>query len=579
MTQTGKRANNTDLTTARWEPGERESFLAQQCAIRTTAGAATGSNGAVTVAYGAYAARAGLEALKQGGNAIDAALTTALTQVALTAGAPISYFGIMSLVYLDASSGRVHTMNAEWNTLAGETDPLTIPGGLAFGSDESVLGTGAPSGRTALVGGFMKGVESAHSRFGRLPFPALFQPAIEIAETGAPVNRSLAWCYELRRDDLARLPETRAALLKPDGSGYTEGETLLQPKLAETLRRVAVDGADYMYGGPWGERLVAAVRADGGLMSLEDLKAYDVIWSDALIADIGDGYALATAPWPNGGGVAMIEAQNLADVSGLASGPHWTESSASLRTALDISQLLALVYLPQQTVEAVFPGMDFSPANRITRAHAEQLWAKIKDGNPLANWKRTSPMHSDDVVAVDADGNIAAITQSINCVLWGRTAINVDGISIGDPASFQQAMVAATGPGHRLPAPTETGILLKDGTPVLGFASMGAGLHQRTFQGLLNYRSFGMTVEQAINTPDFFLPAVDPTTGASTVTVPKGRFDAEVLDGTGLEWNEVSSEESRLGGEGYWVAIERDPATGVLSAGSHNRNNSAAVAY
>jgi gamma-glutamyltranspeptidase/glutathione hydrolase len=567
-----------DLTSASWEPGERERYLAEQCQVRTTAGAASGKGGAVTVAYSAYAARAGLEALKQGGSAIDAALTTALTQVALKAGAPISYFGIMSLVYLDAKTGQVHTMNAEWNTVKGETDPLGIPGSVAFGSQEAVSGT-ETSGRTALVGGFMKGVEAAHQRFGKLPFSALFQPSIEVAEKGAPVDRSMAWCYEMRTADLARLPETREALLKPDGTGYVEGETLLQPKLAETLRRIAEDGADHMYGGPWGERLVAAVQTEGGHLTLEDLRDYEVIWSDALVADIGDGWSIATNPWPNAGGVALIEAQNLARVAGLDKGPHWAASSEVLRKALDITSLVALSYLPAETAAALFPGVDMSPEARITREHAELLWERIKDGNPLANWKRTAPMHSDDVVAIDADGNIAAITHSINCVLWGKTAINVDGISIGDPASFQQAQVAAVPPGGRLPAPTETGILLKDGTPVLGFASMGAGLHQRTFQGLLNYTAFGQSVEEAVNTADFYLPSTDVATMQSTVVVPAGRFDHEVLDGTGLEWTEVDGDDARLGGEGLWVAIERDPGTGVISAASHNRNNSAAVAF
>jgi len=567
-----------DLTSASWEPGERERYLAEQCQVRTTAGAASGKNGAVTVAYSAYAARSGLEALKQGGNAIDAALTTALAQVALKAGAPISYFGILSLVYLDAKTGRIHTMNAEWNTVEGETDPLGIPGSVAFGSAEAVSGT-ATSGRTCLVGGFMKGVEAAHQRFGRLPFATLFQPSIEIAEKGAPVDHSLAWCYELRTKDLARLPETREALLKPDGTGYVEGETLLQPKLAETLRRVAEDGAGYMYGGPWGKRLVDAVQAEGGHLTLDDLEAYDVIWDDALVADLGDGWSIATNPWPNGGGVALIEAQNLARVAGLDKGPHWTTSADTLRKALDITSLVALSYLPAETAAAVFPGIDLSPENRVTREHAEALWERIKDGNPLANWKRTTPMHSDDVVAIDSEGNIAAITHSINCVLWGKTAINVDGISIGDPASFQQSQVAAVAPGGRLPAPTETGILLKDGRPVLGFASMGAGLHQRTFQGLLNYTSFGQSVEEAVNTPDFYLPATDVATMQQAVVVPAGRFDPAVLDGTGLQWTEVDGDDARLGGEGLWVAIDRDPESGVLTAASHNRNNSAAVAF
>jgi gamma-glutamyltranspeptidase / glutathione hydrolase len=189
------------------------------------------------------------------------------------------------------------------------------------------------------------------------------------------------------------------------------------------------------------------------------------------------------------------------------------------------------------------------------------------------------PQHSDDVVAIDHAGNIAAITHSINCVIWGKTAIVVDGVSIGDPASYQQAFIAKVKPGDRLPAPTETGILFKDGQPVLGFASMGAGLHQRTFQCLLNVTRFGMTVDEAINTPDFFLPATDLKTYVSTVHVPQGRFPKSVLDEMGYAYEEVEGKKRRFGGEGLWVAISRNPQTGELRAGSPNRNNSAAVAF
>ncbi len=219
-----------------WTEAEQARYLGPlQANVRSTAGSATGTRGAVTVAYNAYAARAGLDVLQRGGNAMDAALTTAITQVATTAGAPVSYFGIMSLVYYDAKSGRIATMWAGWRTLRGETSPLTIPGAVTLNSDGEALGT-VPHGRTALVGGFMKGVESAHRRFGRLPFRTLFAPAIRVADQGMPVHATLAHQFELRAKDLARLPATRAALLKPDGSPWQVGDTLRQPALAATLR-------------------------------------------------------------------------------------------------------------------------------------------------------------------------------------------------------------------------------------------------------------------------------------------------------------------------------------------------------
>ena len=570
--------SSINLTPARWAPGEGEKSMNEQLTMRPSAGSASGKQGAVAVAYNAWAARAGLEALRQGGTAVDAAMTAAMAQVALTAGSPISYFGILSLVYYEAKTGKVHTMNAEWNTVLAEADPRSIPGGINFGSEAALRGT-AVSGRTALVGGFMRGVEAAHKKFGKLPFASLFGPAIEVADKGMPVTKMLEGQFEFRKDDLARLPETRETFLKPDGSIHKAGEIFRQPRLAETLRQIAKNGANYMYDGPWAKKAIAAIQSDGGKMTLEDLRRYQPIWSDPLIGALDGGYAIYTSPWPNAGGVGMIEAQNLAAVSGLATGPHWTKSPESLVKAVEISQQLFITYLPEAARNALYPGIDLSPASRVTRETAAKIWARMELGAKVANFQRTAPKHSDDVVAIDAEGNIAAITQSINCVFWGRTAIVIDGISVGDPASFQQAQIAEVKPGDRLPAPTETGILFKDGKPVIGFASMGAGLHQRTFQCLLNVMRYGMSVDQALDTPDFYLPETDPKTGQLTLTVPQGVFDKAVLDGTGLVWREVPADEARLGGQGEWVAISRDPASGTLRAASPNRVNGDAVAF
>lgn len=564
------------LDPRKWPLEDYQRFLHAQHVVRDQAGYAEGSNGAVTVAYGAVAARAGIEALKSGGNAVDAALTAAMMQIAVTAGGPVSYFGIQSLVYYDAKTRKVHCMNAEWNTVLGEGDPQSIPGGFELGSFQGLRGKGPVSGRTALVGGFLKGVEAAHQRFGKLPFASIFEPSIYAAETGIPITSVLSDFLELRHEDLARLPATSSALQKADGSRYVEGDTLKQPALAETLRAVAKSGVDYIYKGAWAEKLIAAVQADGGKMTLEDLARYEVIWSEPLVGQIGE-YELHTAPPPNGGGVAMIEAQLLARASGIAAEPHWADSGATLRKAVQIAQMVFLDFLPDEMREQIYPGIDFSTEKRGTAAHAEELWQRMSDGALPFQFK--GPKHSDDVVVIDGEGNFAAITHSANTVLWGKTAINIDGISIPDPASFQQAMVARTPPGGRMPAPTETGILFKDGEPILGFASMGSGLHHRTMQALLNLTVYGKTLEEAVNTPDFFGCATDPATGMLTVQVPKGRFPLEVLEATGLPFTEIDTEGARFGSEGIWIGITRDPKTGFLKAVSHNRNNSAALAF
>ena len=567
--------DDADLRPAQWRQ-DYDRYLEAQSEYRRDAGVATGENGAVSVAYNALAARAGLEALKQGGNAMDALLTSALAQVALTAGAPISYFGIMSLVYYDASTDTVYTLNAEWNTVLAETNPMSIPGGVDLSDPERGMLGRDPSGRTALVGGFMKGVGAAHERFGELPFEQLFQPAIAVAEEGFAISERMASYWTLRAEDLARLPETRATLLN-DGSAYAAGDTFRQPALAETLRAVSTEGVDYMYTGPWAERLVAAVQADGGRMTLEDLAAYEVIWGEPLQADLGNGYRVYTNPPPNNGGASLILAQHLATASGLTADGHWSESGTALKKALDITQLYALDFLPDAMVGQMYPGVDLSTGGMLDPANAAKLWPLVEGGRIPTPFSPRPPQHSDDVVAIDRHGNIAAMTQSINCVLWGKTAIVTGGITIGDPASFQQMQIARAGPGNRLESPTETGILFRDGKAVLGFASMGSGLHQRTFQALQNVIHFGMTVDEAIDAPDFFMPSFTPN--GVKVAVPKGRFPTHVLDETGYDTIEFDTEGARFGGEGVWIAISRDPETGELRAASHNRSNSAAVAF
>ena len=103
------------------------------------------------------------EALQRGGTAADAALATALAQIVLKGGATISYAGILTVVYYDAASKKVYSLNAGYNTLLEEKYPTSVP-------------RDKPSGRTALVPGFFAGVQAAHGRFGKLPFASLLEP-------------------------------------------------------------------------------------------------------------------------------------------------------------------------------------------------------------------------------------------------------------------------------------------------------------------------------------------------------------------------------------------------------------------
>ncbi|WP_162339622.1 gamma-glutamyltransferase [Cyclobacterium salsum] len=504
-------------------------------------------------------------------------MTTALMQIALNAGARVSYFGVMEFVYFEAETGTVHTMDADWNTVMGELDPLSIPGGPPMNPD-GLLPDHKPSGRTALVGGFMKGVGAAHERFGSLPFGELFKPAIHVAAEGFPVDRRLAGIFSMRSDDLGRLPETRETLLKENGQPYTEGEIFRQPALAHTLSEFAVQGTDYMYRGPLAERLITAIREEGGKMTLEDLEAYEVIWDESLVSTLG-GYEVHVMPPPMRGGTLLIEAQNLAEVSGLINAPHWSESGESLRKALTIAEMFILDFMPEEAVEELYPGLNRTDSARTSPEFARELWSRMESGILPFSWSVQAPKYSDVVITADEEGNMVAISHSINTVYWGKTAIVVDGISVSDPGSFQQAGIAKAGPGKRLPGPAQVGLLLKNGQAVLGFGSMGGGMHHRPFQALLNFVHFGMTVDEAIAAPDFFVSGREPETNQLIVHVPEGRFPKEVLQATGFQHREIPLSNAEVKGSGVWVGISRDPETGELKAASDLRSNSAAVAY
>ena len=579
----GSEAPAVDLSPAGWPAGEWEAYLALEDVAFPGNPVAEGRQGAVTGSYHPLAQRAGLEALRQGGSSVDAAMTTALTQVALGAGAVISYFGIMTMVHYDAAADEIVSLNAGWNAVLGDDDPMSIPGTIGMGSEEEMYGSDEPSGRTALVGGFMRAVEAAHRRYGKLDFRHLFAPAIHIAAAGIPFNSRLVSFLEPRKHALSRLPESKAVFTNPDGAWIEEGQVFRQPGVARTLEAIAEQGADYMYTGPWAERAVAAVQADGGTMSLEDLAAYEVMWVPPLEADVGE-YRIHANGLPSFGGVNMIEALHLGDAAGIASLGHWSTNGESLRRASNLTFNMMLSMVPPETREQLYPGLDLTDASRIRPETAATLWSRMEAGAMPAQYAEAPPSHSDTVIAVDRWGNMTAVTHSINCVVWGATAIIVDGVSIGDPAVNQKAAVAAAGPGGRVADPIEVGILTRDGRPAVAFASMATGLHQQTFQSLFGTIHFGMNVKDAVDAPAFFLPrpVLDPSSGEAipkwVVRVMEGEFGDAVLEASGLPVERLPAEQRRYT-QGLWAGISRDPDTGDLMAASHAYTNGRAFAY
>jgi gamma-glutamyltranspeptidase/glutathione hydrolase len=539
---------------------------------------AYGQTGAVSTTHHALATRVGLEALKQGGSAVDAVLAASLAQITLGVGDHISFAGILGMVHRDAATGEIMTLQAGWRTCREEREPMTIPpSGIKLTNDMRDFVSGLPNGRAILVGGFMKGVEAAHARFGKLPFARLFDAAIELAEEGMPLSEKMVQGMELARHWLWRLPETREIFFKTDGRLYKAGEKFRQPALAKTLRALAEHGAAYMYTGPWAKRCVEAVQREGGKMTLADLAGYEVIWAEPHRLR-RNGCEVAVIGAPCAGSVNLIEALNLAEAAGLRGKGHWAQSPQSLRDLARICQAFGLSMVPREYLPTPYNSMDFSDANRLTPEHAQALWTAISaPESPLAPQVRGS--HSDAVVACDAAGNLASVVHSSNNAFWGATGLMVDGISVHDAGSFQQPAIAAAGPGGVMPLPVEIGLVLKDGVSRAAFSSMCMGLHHKTVAAVLGMIDFGMDVIQANAAPALSLPAMDMAKPfPARMRVAEGEFSDAVLDASGLAFTVMPKTEAWLG-EGHWIGVQRDVKTGALMATSPRLADGQAGAY
>ncbi|MGH7186095.1 MAG: gamma-glutamyltransferase, partial [Pseudomonadota bacterium] len=261
--QSKKTISTADLSPAAWPAAELARYLDGSDGGDATPGQVEAGRAMVAGSLSAFATYAGVQTLKAGGSAADAAIAAMLAQIAANGGSRVSYAGFLSVMVYDAASKQVHSLSAPYRVPKGETDPLTIPRG---GVGTAV----APSGRTAYVPGVIAGAQALHERFGKLPWGAVFEPAIYLTERGFVLG-PLASRIESQRGVLGRLPETRAVFFKPDGSSYGAAEMWRQPALAGTLRKVAAEGAGYMYRGAWAERFVAALQREGGRMTMDDL--------------------------------------------------------------------------------------------------------------------------------------------------------------------------------------------------------------------------------------------------------------------------------------------------------------------
>src|SRR3712207_1109325 len=230
---------------------------------------AMGANGMVASAHG-LASLAGVRALMDGGNAVDAAVAVAATLAVVEPFMSGLGGGGGDMMIRDGATGKGWALDYMGAApRAARADVWT---------DQQQLYDDV---RAAAVPGLVGGWRAAHHRFGRLPWASLFQFAIRTAERGWPVSHFAAATLAAQEERLARFPDTRWVLY-PNGRPPRAGELVPEPELARSLRAVAEGGPDAFYQGQLGERFVRAIQDAGGWLTMDDLGSFGVTWREPL---------------------------------------------------------------------------------------------------------------------------------------------------------------------------------------------------------------------------------------------------------------------------------------------------------
>ena len=257
----------------------------------------------MVVSEEAVATRVGVDILRRGGNAVDAAVAVGFAlAVTLPRAGNLGGGGFMLVRMADGRSAAVDYR--ETATRAAYRDMYLDPTGKPDSklSQYHGLAVGVP--------GTVAGLARALQDYGTMTLPQVIAPALALAETGIEVTPDLADSLRAGSKRLTAWPSTAKIFFKPDGSGPAPGETLKQPDLAGSLRLVAEQGPDGFYRGATAERIAAEVRKAGGNMTVEDLAGYEVKIREPVKGSYR-GHEILSMPPPSSGGIHIIQILNL----------------------------------------------------------------------------------------------------------------------------------------------------------------------------------------------------------------------------------------------------------------------------
>ena len=475
------------------------------------------------------ATQAGLDVLRRGGNAVDAAVATAVTLAVVYPQMCTPGGDNFWLIY-NAKTGELRGLNASGRAGAKATIDFYASKGL-----KSIPSRGYLAANT--VPGAVSGWDEAY-RYSQsalkttMPWKDLFASAIAYARDGFPVSTSLSYWSAVNADpddkvfrDLQRFPEFARVFMK-DGKPLVTGDMFRQPDLAATLTAIAEKGASEFYKGDIAKRIVADLEKNGGMLSLKDFADHKADWVEPIRVNYR-GLAACNLP-PNTQGMASLEILNILnnfDVKAMG------EGSADYYHAIIEATKEAFADRDAYLSDPAFVSI---PLDRLlSEDHGKKQAARI-DMKKAAGPKAPLDPKGDTIWlgVVDKDGNAVSLIQSIYHDFGSGIVAEGTGVLLQNRGSFfslDPKHVNHLEPGKRTMHTLNPAMLLKDGKPYLVYGTMG-GEGQPQTQAAIVTRvvDFGMSPQEAITAPRWIYGR---TWGAASNDVKlEGRIPASVVE-------------------------------------------------
>jgi gamma-glutamyltranspeptidase / glutathione hydrolase len=534
---------------------ERAGFAARRSVVMARDGMVASSQ--------PLAVEAGVSILKQGGNAIDAAIATALT---LGVVEPMStgIGGDAFLLYQRAADGRIYGVNG-----SGRCPRRLTLEELQRRGIRGIPSTGLAS---VTVPGAIDAFVEVQQRHGKLTLAEVLEPAIHYAAEGFPVSEIIAKQWQGAVPLLLRYPSSAKTYLI-HGKAPQAGEVHRQPNLAQTLKRLAAEGRDAFYRGEIARQIVQFSRENDGFFELEDFRSHTTEWVEPISTDYR-GYTILELP-PNGQGITALIALNILEGFDLAAMEYGSASYYHL-----LIEATKQAFADRNRYVADPAVADLPIAGLLSKEYAKarrQEIARDRAGDYAAG----SPLPFGNTVyvsCVDRERNVVSLIHSLftafgSGVVAGDTGICLQNRGSGFVADPQHPNALA--PGKRPLHTIIPAMMLKDERPWLCFGVMGGDVQpQGHLQVAINLIDFRMNVQEALEAPRFRVM------GGKLVALERAiphevRHALEAIGHELLPYGQIPPGTPYGGGQ----AILIDHESGVLQGGSDHRKDGCAIGY